>query len=329
MDRLISSASKTTLISLSLFCLLASLTFASVSAVVSPQSAIYADSNQTFINVSAIPSGGTYVQGQSSTYYYQVSVAPGTSCPGYSLPYGHPTVNTNTNRAWFYYLPGGTTSDCKFVWSIGDYAGHGTNITTGQIIVSLGLVRFLYPTASSAQIYQGQTSVITISPPTGGTLPIRYQWFATTAGGSAFSSAMANTICGESATTQNCTFITNSTTSTGVYSFKVNSTDSAYKATYEPSAQTQVTVIKATTTTTVLISATTSVLQSTTIPTTTIQEIETKQRNSNYEIIAIVAIVLIILAAIAMYLRGKKGGKMPLETPFEQSDADSEIAKPR
>ncbi len=82
------------------------------------------------------------------------------------------------------------------------------------------------PTPAYNSIYRSATAYISDKGASGGTKPYSYQWLATTAGGSAYSTTEANTLCGSSAQALTCQFQTNSGTVTGNYLFELSVTDS-------------------------------------------------------------------------------------------------------
>ena len=217
---------------------------------VSPSSAVTMDQGQQ-ITVSATAGGGT------GSYAYAWSVAGGTSCPGF----------TSSTSSSFTYSPSGTTSSCKFTATVTDTGTTPTYATasgtTAQVTVNPLLI-VASPTPSSQNVNQDQTATISDSGASGGTPPYSYQWLATVAGGSTYTSSEADSLCSSSATTTTCSFVTSTSTPTGTYGFELHVADSAQAPEAATSPAGYVNVESTTTSTTSTTSTTTSSTSTTT-----------------------------------------------------------------
>ena len=191
-----------------------------------------------------IASGGT------GSYAYAWSVAGGTSCPWF----------TSSTSSSFTYTPSSTTSNCQFTVTVTDTgiipAHAAASGTTAQITVNPLLI-VASSTPSSQNVNQGQTATISDSGASGGTPPYSYQWLATVAGGSTFTSSEADSLYSSSATTTTCSFVTSTSTPTGIYGFELHVADSAQTpetiTSSTASVNVESTTITSTTSTTVLL----------------------------------------------------------------------------
>ena len=82
------------------------------------------------------------------------------------------------------------------------------------------------PSPATQSIHQTESANMVSEGAIGGSPSYAYQWLATTAGGSVFTAAEANSICSD-AQALFCLFDTNASTGTGIYQFKISVTDSA------------------------------------------------------------------------------------------------------
>lgn len=100
------------------------------------------------------------------------------------------------------------------------------SVVTGSGVVDVvPAILVTRPQPITIVLDQVQNTILTATA-TNGVAPYSYQWLATSANGVAFSASQANTLCGASASTASCSFMTTTNTPTGIYNFELKATDS-------------------------------------------------------------------------------------------------------
>jgi hypothetical protein len=232
---------------------------------ISPQSSFYLDANQSAVNFTSLATGGIPFGPQHNLYIYQWSVQKNTTCPGFASIYAH-FLST------LYYAPNGTTKGCVFNILVADNTGNSTSSSTRLIVVNPQMRANGTISRTKYTLFAGQSSIISVNIPTGGTPPYHYQWLVSGSITLPLSAYTANSLCSLSADTPTCVFAANASTTPGVYTFQLQYWDSASIPTVLTSNTVVVRVGPSKNATSTVAAATTSVSSTTsttsTIPTT-------------------------------------------------------------
>jgi hypothetical protein len=118
-----------------------------------------------------------------------------------------------------------TTSVLQTISSSTTSTSTSTSSTTSVSFTPVQLMAG-QPSPQSQIIYQGGTAIISDSNASGGKPPYSYQWLATGANGDILNATMADRLCGSSAETLHCNFVSTNSTPVGLYRFQVAVQDS-------------------------------------------------------------------------------------------------------
>ena len=116
-------------------------------------------------------------------------------------------------------LSAGTAAFC---YTVNDGIS-GTGNSSWDVVTVNPALSVAAPSPSSQSVDQGQTATLTGTAPSSGTAPYTYQWLEEAPGAGSFSDAGACT----APTTLTCSFATSGSTTTGVYQFELQVTDSS------------------------------------------------------------------------------------------------------
>ncbi len=107
--------------------------------------------------------------------------------------------------------------------SISITGGTGANCTALP-----SCINYAHATSSSTTMDQNSGAIISDGSVSGGTTPYSYQWVAEAPGQTSYTASEADTLCGSSAQSTTCNFLTTTANPIGTYKFELQVTDSAY-----------------------------------------------------------------------------------------------------